>query len=242
MGKKRALGQDPLTWIRRTDDAQPPQEAAEISVDTSGEAPDVSATVVENGDTSGAGRETLAAEAAGEAGVEAAISDREHTQASEIPPAESSDTRAPAVEETTPAAVSTDKKEAMTANTGVTQEKGQEEAVVARLADFESFAEAPAEDLTPTKKMSVLMDLTLPLTVELGRTEMLIKDILKLRQGTMIELDKLAGEPVDLVVNGRKLAEGEVVVIDDYFGIRITDLAEDPEQQIKELQSLGGGR
>lgn len=144
--------------------------------------------------------------------------------------------------ETPPISAPTERKEAMTEKTAMPQEKSQEERVVVRPADFETFAEASSEERLESKKMSLLMDLTLPVTVELGRTEMVIKNILKLRQGSMIELDKLAGEPVDLVINGRKLAEGEVVVIDEYFGIRITNLVETSEQELEQLRSPGGGR
>ena len=69
-------------------------------------------------------------------------------------------------------------------------------------------------------------------TVELGRTKMYIKDILGLGEGSIIELDKLAGEPVDLLVNGKLIAKGEVVVIDENFGVRVTDIVS-PTDRIK---------
>ncbi len=72
--------------------------------------------------------------------------------------------------------------------------------------------------------MNLLMDVQMTLTVELGRTRMYIKDILGLGEGSIIELDKLAGEPVDLLVNGKLIAKGEVVVIDENFGVRVTDI------------------
>ena len=68
------------------------------------------------------------------------------------------------------------------------------------------------------------MDVPLQVTVELGRTRKLIRDILELAPGSVIELDKLAGEPVDILVNGKLIAKGEVVVIDDNFGVRITKI------------------
>ena len=230
MGKKRVLGQDPLTWIRRTDDTQPEPET---DTAPAGEAPpDVEETSPAN-----------------VPGTPPVVEETSHVNAPEAPPVieEISSVGVQATPtvmtaEPSPTPEPTEKKEAMTEKTAVPQEKSQEERVVVRLADFETFAEAPSEEKLEPKKMSLLMDLTLPVTVELGRTEMVIKDILKLRQGSMIELDKLAGEPVDLVVNGRKLAEGEVVVIDEYFGIRITNLAETSEQELEELRSLGGGR
>jgi flagellar motor switch protein FliN/FliY len=72
--------------------------------------------------------------------------------------------------------------------------------------------------------MNLLMDVQMTLTVELGRTKMYIKEILSLGEGSIIELDKLAGEPVDLLVNGKLIAKGEVVVIDENFGVRVTDI------------------
>jgi len=74
------------------------------------------------------------------------------------------------------------------------------------------------------KNISLIMDVPLQVTVELGRTQKLIKDILAFGPGSIIELDKLAGEPVDILVNGKAIAKGEVVVIDESFGVRITDI------------------
>jgi flagellar motor switch protein FliN/FliY len=76
------------------------------------------------------------------------------------------------------------------------------------------------------------MDVQMSVTVELGRTKMYIKDILGLGEGSIIELDKLAGEPVDLLVNGKLIAKGEVVVIDENFGVRVTDIVS-PTDRIK---------
>lgn len=72
--------------------------------------------------------------------------------------------------------------------------------------------------------IGLIMDVPLQVTVELGRTKKLIREILELSTGSVIELDKLAGEPVDILVNGKLLAKGEVVVIDENFGVRITDI------------------
>lgn len=84
-------------------------------------------------------------------------------------------------------------------------------------------------------KIDLLYDLTLQVSIELGRTKMLIKDILELQRGSVIELEKLASEPVDILVNGKKVAEGEVVVIEKHFGIRITSLIETAER----LKNIG---
>ncbi|HOP29203.1 MAG TPA: flagellar motor switch protein FliN [Spirochaetota bacterium] len=78
--------------------------------------------------------------------------------------------------------------------------------------------------------ISLLLDVEMTMTVELGRTTKLVKDILGLGEGSIIELDKLAGEPVDLLVNGKLIAKGEVVVIDENFGVRVTDIVSQDER------------
>jgi flagellar motor switch protein FliN/FliY len=75
------------------------------------------------------------------------------------------------------------------------------------------------------------MDVPLKLTVELGRTTKMVKEILALAPGSVVELDKLAGEPVDILVNERLIAKGEVVVIDENFGVRITEIV-NPEDRL----------
>ena len=76
----------------------------------------------------------------------------------------------------------------------------------------------------PSGNIGLLMDVTITVTVELGRARLSIKEILSLGEGSIIELQKLAGEPVDLLVNGKLIAKGEVVVIDENFGVRVTDI------------------
>ncbi len=83
--------------------------------------------------------------------------------------------------------------------------------------------------------ISLLMDVPMTLTVELGRTRQLVRDILGLGEGSIIELDKLAGEPVDLLVNGKLIAKGEVVVIDENFGVRVTDIVS-PAERVNKVQ------
>jgi len=92
----------------------------------------------------------------------------------------------------------------------------------------------PSDEQGGRDNINRLLDVNLNLSVELGRKRMQIKEILDLGPGKIIELDKLAGEPVDLLVNGKLLAKGEVVVVDENFGVRITDLA-DPKDRIKSL-------
>jgi flagellar motor switch protein FliN/FliY len=92
-----------------------------------------------------------------------------------------------------------------------------------------------AEQPGVSGNIGLLMDVSMQLTVELGRTKMLIKDILGMGEGTIVELDKLAGEPVDLLVNGKLIAKGEVVVIDENFGVRVTDIIS-PMERISNLE------
>lgn len=82
-------------------------------------------------------------------------------------------------------------------------------------------------------KIDLLMNLPINVSIELGRTQMLIKDILNLGIGSIVELDKVAGDTVDLFVNNQKFAEGEVVVIDENFGIRITSLLKSNDDSAK---------
>ncbi|WP_083463021.1 flagellar motor switch protein FliN, partial [Calditerricola satsumensis] len=81
--------------------------------------------------------------------------------------------------------------------------------------------------------LSLLYDVPLQVTVELGRTEKTIKEILELTSGSIVELDKLAGEPVDILVNGKLIAKGEVVVIDENFGVRVTDIVSQRDRMDK---------
>ncbi len=83
--------------------------------------------------------------------------------------------------------------------------------------------------------IQLLLDVPLQITAELGRATMTIKDVLGLGPGSVIELNKLAGEAVDLLVNGKLVAQGEVVVVDENFGVRITNII-GPEARIKKLQ------
>jgi flagellar motor switch protein FliN/FliY len=82
--------------------------------------------------------------------------------------------------------------------------------------------------------IDIIMDIPVTLTVELGRTRIPIKQILQLAQGSVVELDGLAGEPMDVLVNGCLIAQGEVVVVNDKFGIRLTDIIT-PSERLRKL-------
>lgn len=83
--------------------------------------------------------------------------------------------------------------------------------------------------------MEMLLDISLPVTVELGRTRMMIRDVLHLAPGSILELDKLAGEPVDIMINDKFIARGEVVVIDENFGVRLTSIVS-PTERVMNLR------
>jgi len=101
-------------------------------------------------------------------------------------------------------------------------------------ADFSSF-DSTEEVSQATKDLENIYDISLDVSIELGRTRMSIRKILALTTGSIIELNKLAGEPVDILVNQKLMAKGEVVVIDESFGIRLTNLIS-PEERIKGLR------
>ncbi|WP_183360343.1 flagellar motor switch protein FliN [Geomonas limicola] len=85
------------------------------------------------------------------------------------------------------------------------------------------------------KNLEFIMDIPLQLTVELGRTKMLVRDVLQLNQGSVVELTKLAGEPLDVFVNSKLVARGEAVVVNDKFGIRLLDIVSPNERVDKVL-------
>ena len=93
-------------------------------------------------------------------------------------------------------------------------------------AQFQPFVMA-GSPLLQTEHIDLLLDVPLEVTVELGRTSKSIKEILDFAPGTIIELNRLAGEPIDVLVNGKYVAKGEVVVIEEAFGIRVTEIIKD---------------
>ncbi len=88
---------------------------------------------------------------------------------------------------------------------------------------------------TPSRRLDLLLDVPLEVGVELGRTRMTIHDLLALAPGSTVELDKVAGEPLDILINDRLVARGEAVVVNDKFGIRITDIVS-PQERIQRLR------
>ncbi|MFO7813512.1 MAG: flagellar motor switch protein FliN [Pelovirga sp.] len=100
--------------------------------------------------------------------------------------------------------------------------------------DTNQTQKAPA--ITPMKDRGIdlLLDIPLEVAVEVGRSRILVRDLLQLQEGSMIELDKLAGEPLDLYVNSRLIARGEAVVVNEKFGLRLTDVVS-PSERIENL-------
>jgi flagellar motor switch protein FliN/FliY len=135
---------------------------------------------------------------------------------------------------------------------GMTEEDKMAAEWAAALAETKGVASevaAPAETVAPASftqfsntplptgagnDINMILDIPVQLTVELGRTRIPIKHILQLAQGSVVELDALAGEPMDVLVNGFLIAQGEVVVVNDKFGIRLTDIVT-PSERMRRL-------
>ena len=99
-------------------------------------------------------------------------------------------------------------------------------------ASFQNFA--PTTASTAGNDINMILDIPVQLTVELGRTRIPIKHILQLAQGSVVELEAMAGQPMDVLVNGYLIAQGEVVVVNDKFGIRLTDIVT-PSERMRRL-------
>lgn len=114
-------------------------------------------------------------------------------------------------------------------------EQGLEE-VAQAAADVAAAATATA---VPKKQygrtLEFIMDVALQVTVEVGRARMTIQDLLQLGQGSVVELEKLAGEPLDIYINGKSVARGEAVIVNEKFGVRLTDIIS-PEDRIEGLE------
>jgi flagellar motor switch protein FliN/FliY len=103
-------------------------------------------------------------------------------------------------------------------------------------ASFENLqGEAGGGDTLGSKGLDMILDIPVTVAVEIGRTRISISNLLKLNQGSVIELDRLAGEPMDITVNGTLVAHGEVVVVNEKFGIRLTDVVSAAER-VKKLK------
>lgn len=103
------------------------------------------------------------------------------------------------------------------------------------LDEFDSVAPATTRESVGNPDLDVILDIPVTISMEVGRTSITIRNLLQLNQGSVIELDRLAGEPLDVLVNGTLIAHGEVVVVNEKFGIRMTDVIS-PSERIKKLR------
>ena len=102
-------------------------------------------------------------------------------------------------------------------------------------APFKNFTDSPVQ--ATGNDLNMVLDIPVQLTVEFGRTRIPIKHILQLAQGSVVELEAMAGEPMDVLVNGYLIAQGEVVVVNDKFGIRLTDIVT-PSERMRRLSRI----
>ena len=116
-------------------------------------------------------------------------------------------------------------------------ESTEDKTVTVQPVQFASFEDLDQVQGPVNQNLNILLDVKLQLTVELGKTELPIKKVLELTKGSIVTLNKAAGEPVELYANGKLIAYGEVVVIEDNFGLRITHIT-DPARRLNSLSNL----
>lgn len=118
-----------------------------------------------------------------------------------------------------------------------TMAKELSEAGAARPAELQNLSDEarPSSPATEEVNLEVILDVPVTISMEIGRAQISIRHLLQLNQGSVIELDRLAGEPLDVLVNGTLIAHGEVVVVNDKFGIRLTDVIS-PAERVKKLK------
>ncbi len=102
-------------------------------------------------------------------------------------------------------------------------------------AEFDSLEDTAEGPAGVEANMDVILDIPVTISMEIGRTHISIRNLLQLNQGSVVELDRLAGEPMDVLVNGTLVAHGEVVVVNEKFGIRLTDVIS-PAERVKKLR------
>ena len=118
-----------------------------------------------------------------------------------------------------------------------TTENTEDKTVTVQPVQFASFEDLDQVQGPVNQNLNILLDVKLQLTVELGKTELPIKKVLELTKGSIVTLNKAAGEPVELYANGKLIAYGEVVVIEDNFGLRITHIT-DPARRLNSLSNI----
>jgi len=116
-----------------------------------------------------------------------------------------------------------------------TVEAEAEESQETPAAEFENLEDTSGSLADAEANMDVILDIPVTISMEIGRTQISIRNLLQLNQGSVVELDRLAGEPMDVLVNGTLVAHGEVVVVNEKFGIRLTDVIS-PAERVKKLK------
>jgi len=111
--------------------------------------------------------------------------------------------------------------------------QAEQQAPAVETAGFEQLQDEGGVNLSP--ELDVILDIPVTVSMEVGNTEITIRNLLQLNQGSVIELDRMAGEPLDVLVNGTLIAHGEVVVVNEKFGIRLTDVVS-PSERIQKLK------
>ncbi len=114
-------------------------------------------------------------------------------------------------------------------------EAGGGEAEASEAAAFDSLEDTSGGPAGDEANLDVILDIPVTISMEIGRTHISIRNLLQLNQGSVVELDRLAGEPMDVLVNGTLVAHGEVVVVNEKFGIRLTDVIS-PAERVKKLK------
>lgn len=110
-----------------------------------------------------------------------------------------------------------------------------EQPAQAAAAEFDSLEDTSVGQVDEDENLDVILDIPVTISMEIGRTNISIRNLLQLNQGSVVELDRLAGEPMDVLVNGTLVAHGEVVVVNEKFGIRLTDVIS-PAERVKKLK------
>ena len=113
-------------------------------------------------------------------------------------------------------------------------EQVTEQGSAAETAEFEQLKADQGHGISGDQKLDAILDVPITIAMEIGRSRINIRNLLQLNQGSVVELDRLAGEPMDVLVNGTLIAQGEVVVVNEKFGIRLTDIVS-PADRIKKL-------
>lgn len=114
-------------------------------------------------------------------------------------------------------------------------EAAAEHPAQAAAAEFDSLEDTSDGPAVEEENLDVILDIPVTISMEIGRTSISIRNLLQLNQGSVVELDRLAGEPMDVLVNGTLVAHGEVVVVNEKFGIRLTDVIS-PAERVRKLK------